>query len=407
MKRKMLALVCALVMAFSMALPVSAANKDADSYIRQMINYYRYHQDAAATDIARLNAELAKIDATQAEAWGKIMDYWAWVNSDMEVHTEVLPDGLPEDDSLCIVVLGYALKSNGSMRDELISRLEVALTSAEKYPNAYIVCTGGGTASGNRKKTEAGQMAAWLIEQGIDEDRVIIENKSYSTEQNAQLTCEILRTEYPQVKHLAIVSSDYHIARGCVFFYTQLVLSAYNSDGQIFDVVSQAGYPTGRVGSDEGMLSQATGVALIAGVSLSGLSKPSLSELTGITVGGRTSYMEGDDLALTVTSSYDSGFSRVVTPSASFSEVDMGEIGTHSVTVTYAENGIEATQTVEIQVAPKPTEPPPTEAATEATQAPEAAPSDTEYTAPVWPLIAITFICFCIAFIIRKSKQHK
>ena len=54
-------------------------------------------------------------------------------------------------------------------------RLEKALECAEKYPNALVMCTGGGTASGNPDATEAGQMCRWLEEHGISSDRLIAE----------------------------------------------------------------------------------------------------------------------------------------------------------------------------------------------------------------------------------------
>ena len=53
------------------------------------------------------------------------------------------------------------------MKDELIERLNTALRSLEKYPNAYVVCTGGGTAADNDSATEAGEMAKWLIERAL------------------------------------------------------------------------------------------------------------------------------------------------------------------------------------------------------------------------------------------------
>ena len=58
-----------------------------------------------------------------------------------------------------MVVLGYQLNADGTMRDELLERLRVAKASAEKYPNAYIVCTGGPTAYEDKTVTEAGRMA--------------------------------------------------------------------------------------------------------------------------------------------------------------------------------------------------------------------------------------------------------
>ena len=34
----------------------------------------------------------------------------------MELNYNVLPDGLPDDNSLCIVILGYRLEDDGSMQ---------------------------------------------------------------------------------------------------------------------------------------------------------------------------------------------------------------------------------------------------------------------------------------------------
>ena len=48
-------------------------------------------------------------------------------NTDMNVNVDVLPDGLPNDDSLCITVLGFALNDDGTMKDELVGRLQTDL----------------------------------------------------------------------------------------------------------------------------------------------------------------------------------------------------------------------------------------------------------------------------------------
>ena len=113
------------------------------------------------------------------------MQLWKTVNTGLEIHENILPDGLPETDELCLVVLGFQLNPDGSMRNELTERLKVAKASAEKYPNALIVCTGGGTASRNPDATEAGEMAKWLTANGVDAQRVIVEDQSLTTAQNA------------------------------------------------------------------------------------------------------------------------------------------------------------------------------------------------------------------------------
>ena len=74
------------------------------------------------------------------------------------------------------------------MKDELVGRLQTALASAQKYPNAYVAVTGGGTAKNNPNAIEADQMAVWIIANGLDDNRLIVENKSKSTVQNAQFT---------------------------------------------------------------------------------------------------------------------------------------------------------------------------------------------------------------------------
>ena len=171
-----LALLC-LALVAAIAIPmVSSTAKASESivpYVQDMVCHYRDHKDPDAKVIQESLVKIAEIDPKAGRAWEKIMESWHRCNT-MEVPRNVLPDGLPEDDSLCIVTLGFALNEDGSMKPELVNRLKVALASAEKYPNAYVAVTGGGTAS-YTDDTEAEVMAQWLMEQGIDTDRIIVE----------------------------------------------------------------------------------------------------------------------------------------------------------------------------------------------------------------------------------------
>ncbi len=113
---------------------------------------------------------LASLDPVLGEKWKRIMDLW-----DVPVTVnDRLPDDLPEDDTLCLVVLGFQLNPDGSMREELIQRLKVTLEASKQYPKAFIVCTGGGTAADDPAATEAGCMAQWLKAQGVDASRLIV-----------------------------------------------------------------------------------------------------------------------------------------------------------------------------------------------------------------------------------------
>ena len=226
-----------------------AERRDRRAILEEMVVDYGSYGHEADEHIQALLKELRSVDADAAERWSGIMDLWDSVNTDLTVHEGVLPDGLPDTDELGIVALGFQLNPDGTMRDELIARLEVLKACAEKYPNALIVCTGGGTAAENESATEAGSMAAWLIENGIAAERVIVEDRSLTTAQNAIYTYDILTERYPQVSRLAIVSSDYHIATGTLLFEAEAILRAEEAGREAMHVVSNAAWkaPSGSL----------------------------------------------------------------------------------------------------------------------------------------------------------------
>ena len=217
--------------------------------IEELVVDYGNYGSKADEHIQFLLKELRVADPDGAERWEKIMELWRAVNTDLTISLGVLPDGLPATDELCIVALGFQLNPDGNMRDELIERLKVVKSSADKYPNALIICTGGGTAAENKTATEAGKMAEWLIENGVAAERIIVEDKSVTTAQNAIYTCDILEKSYPQAKQLAIVSSDYHIATGTLLFEAEAILRAEKADAQAMHVVSNAAWkaPSGSL----------------------------------------------------------------------------------------------------------------------------------------------------------------
>ena len=326
---KILALVLALVMVLGLtAAPVRAAG-DANPYIADLIGYYKQYQEAAETDILRTLEEMALVDPVQAEAWEQIMAYWSHVNTDMVVNIGTVPEGLPEDDSVAIVILGFALNDDGTMKDELIGRLQTGLAIAVAYPNSYVVVTGGGTAKNNPNVTEGGLMGQWLLDQGLAEDRLIIENKAPNTVGNAENTYKILSEEYPQVDSFVMVTSDYHVPRGCILFYSKCLLAAYASGGEPLELISNAGFYTGSNGYESISL-QANGVASVAGVSAS--SNLTLSALVTLTV--------AYDGALTVTAGYDTDYSRDVTDKAVISGFDPELGAEQTISVSYTENGL-------------------------------------------------------------------
>ena len=220
-----------------------------ENIVEEMAVDYGTYGAEANDRINKLSKKLAKEDEVAGTRWKEIIDIWSSEELGQPLHYDILPDGLPDTDELCIVVLGFQLNPDGTMKEELVERLTVALNSAKKYPNAYIVCTGGGTASENKSASEAGEMAKWLIEQGIEKKRVIVEDNSITTAQNAIFTYDILTSLYPSVNKLAIVSSDYHIATGELLFKAESILRANAPGNEKLEVISNAAWkaPSGSL----------------------------------------------------------------------------------------------------------------------------------------------------------------
>lgn len=217
MNKQILCFICIMVMVICICQPVLADGEVSSQMLieRIVVNHAAYNErDTAAMD------ELCAQDPAQAEQWEKILDLW---ETPVAVNTE-LPDNLPQDDTLCLVVLGFQLNPDGTIREELVERLKVALEASKKYPQAFIVCTGGGTAAYNHDATEAGKMAEWLETHGVEPNMIIVENHSLTTAQNAIYTFDILTEQYPKVRQIAIISSDYHIATGVLLFGVEAIL---------------------------------------------------------------------------------------------------------------------------------------------------------------------------------------
>ncbi len=219
MKISLFVLILSLWMVFAMTVYTMSEGAPVDAAQSQIERAVVSYALNGMRDEEALSA-LSSLDPSLGEKWMRIMDLW---ETPITINEE-LPDGLPEDDSLCLIGLGFQLNPDGTMRDELVERLKVMLAASEKYPNAVIVCTGGGTAADAPTVTEAGRMAEWLEARGVDPSRVIAEDRSLTTAQNAIYTFDILEEHYPQVKQIAIVSSDYHIETGSLLFGAEAIL---------------------------------------------------------------------------------------------------------------------------------------------------------------------------------------
>ncbi len=123
-----------------------------------------------------------------------------------------------------IVTLGYALNTDGTMHETLIKRLEQTYVAAVVNPNAKIIVSGGVPQSG---VTESYLMKKWLLEKGIESNRIIIEDKSKDTVANALYSVEILKSLNP--KKMLLISSASHLRRGKTVFEEALKLNGLDT----------------------------------------------------------------------------------------------------------------------------------------------------------------------------------
>jgi uncharacterized SAM-binding protein YcdF (DUF218 family) len=116
------------------------------------------------------------------------------------------PAAGPKDFSKpAIVILGYGLKPDGTMREILRRRVLTGLITAQFFPQSPIIVTGGNPKNGN---TEAGQMRKMLMLLGFPDNRIIVEDKANSTVQNAQFSVPLAKEA--DTSGIIVVTSSTH-----------------------------------------------------------------------------------------------------------------------------------------------------------------------------------------------------
>lgn len=90
-----------------------------------------------------------------------------------------------------IAVFGQSPNADGTPSEALLTRLTKTKEMADKYPNAKIVLSGGPVKT---PFAEADVMAKWLKENGISEDRLLLDDQARDTPGNAMGMVELFKT---------------------------------------------------------------------------------------------------------------------------------------------------------------------------------------------------------------------
>ena len=110
-----------------------------------------------------------------------------------------------------LVVLGAAVYGDRPSLT-LVRRLEGALDYLQRYPESTAIVSGG--MGPGETITEAQAMRDWLIAQGVDEGRILLEDQATSTKENLEYSFAIIRHRGDDPNgNVAIVSSAYHLYR--------------------------------------------------------------------------------------------------------------------------------------------------------------------------------------------------
>lgn len=106
-----------------------------------------------------------------------------------------------------IIVLGAQVREN---RPSVVLkyRLDAAIDYLNKNPDTVCIVSGG--QGGNEPFSEAKVMAEYLLDKGIEENRILIEDKSTNTVENIKNSKRLLEEPYNGV---GIVTNNFHMFR--------------------------------------------------------------------------------------------------------------------------------------------------------------------------------------------------
>lgn len=113
----------------------------------------------------------------------------------------------PESGADYVIVLGAQWKQNGPSY-VLQKRLDAAVAYLQENEETMVIVSGG--QGSNEHITEAAGMRSYLVEKGIDEKRIFMEDKSSNTYENLVFSSEFLDKEENSV---VLVTNNFHMFR--------------------------------------------------------------------------------------------------------------------------------------------------------------------------------------------------
>ncbi len=145
----------------------------------------------------------------------------------------IVADGLTDNPikADCILILGNTVNVDGTPSKRLQSRLD---KGADLYKNHYaerIIVSGG---KGKEGHYEGTVMKLYLIQQGIDETHIIVDNLGINTLETANNFVKIADTE--TYKSVIVVSQFFHLTRTKFILKKKGVNKVYAAHANYFEL---------------------------------------------------------------------------------------------------------------------------------------------------------------------------
>lgn len=158
--------------------------------------------------LSKLNNKCSKLFKYIA-IFGKII-FSIWLISFVIIEAFIISGEHSEDEIYfdTLIVLGAGI--NGEQPSlSFQSRLDTAITYLNQHPDTIVITTGG--LSEGEIYSEGYVAKMYLISKGIEENRILYEEKSTNTFENVKYAKELLPDDYDGVT--AAVSNDFHLFR--------------------------------------------------------------------------------------------------------------------------------------------------------------------------------------------------
>lgn len=120
----------------------------------------------------------------------------------------------PGPEDCTVVVLGCQVSASGEPTVMLRDRIDAAYDYLTAHPESRCVASGG--QNDNEPISEAACIRNTLVARGIHPDRIYLEDRSRSTEENLTFSAELIRKEGLPTR-VAIASDNFHQLRAAVW----------------------------------------------------------------------------------------------------------------------------------------------------------------------------------------------